>query len=164
MSEKQKTDLSGLIPESHNCVDCGYNTQPGWLNRFEAEQSIAKQRAAGIKKWALDIELTWNDETYIVYDHVWKAAGMKGEWGDGVLCIGCLEKRLGRKLTPYDFPTNHPYNMLKLPGTQRRLERLTGKPLLGKLGDYQEPVVSKLDQAFRAARGGKQWDPGEAGG
>src|SRR5215831_16015926 len=39
----------------------------------------------------------------------------------GCVCIGCLEKRLGRKLTPKDFPRRHPFN--SLPGTERLIER-----------------------------------------
>lgn len=40
-------------------------------------------------------------EWYMVHDHVWKSAGMK--FDDGFLCIGCLEKRLGRRLHSCDF-------------------------------------------------------------
>jgi hypothetical protein len=48
-------------------------------------------------------------EWYIVHDDVWVAAGMKpidpeDDVGQGgFLSIGCLEKRLRRKLTPQDF-------------------------------------------------------------
>jgi hypothetical protein len=38
-------------------------------------------------------------EVYMVHDHVWRDAGM--DRGD--LCIGCLERRLGRMLSPDDF-------------------------------------------------------------
>lgn len=38
-------------------------------------------------------------EYYMVHDQVWEAAGL----GRGHLCIGCLEARLGRRLTPDDF-------------------------------------------------------------
>jgi hypothetical protein len=41
---------------------------------------------------------TW--EWYRVHDHVWAEAGMG--WR-GFLCIGCLEKRLGRTLCRDDF-------------------------------------------------------------
>jgi|SRR5262245_42339514 len=58
-------------------------------------------------------------EVYMVRDSVWKAAGM--EPMGGCLCIGCLEKRLGRTLTPKDFPRRHPLN--SLPGTERLIER-----------------------------------------
>ena len=47
----------------------------------------------------------WED--YMVRDEIWQAAGM----GEGFLCIGCLEKRLGRELAAGDFtpwPVNNP--------------------------------------------------------
>lgn len=47
------------------------------------------------------------DEYYMVTDEVWETA-----WParSGMLCIGCLEDRLGRQLTASDFtaaPINH---------------------------------------------------------
>jgi hypothetical protein len=44
-------------------------------------------------------------EYYVVTTKTWRKAGMKHpfESGDGMLCIGCLESRLGRKLTSRDF-------------------------------------------------------------
>jgi hypothetical protein len=45
------------------------------------------------------------------------------QWG-GCLCIGCLEKRIGRTLTPKEFPRKHPLN--KTPGTERLLTRRDG--------------------------------------
>jgi hypothetical protein len=35
----------------------------------------------------------------MVRDEIWTEAGL----GKGILCIGCLEKRLGRELVPGDF-------------------------------------------------------------
>jgi hypothetical protein len=56
------------------CVDCGTDTLPtGWHRRAEY---------------------------YSVHDEVWAAAGMQFE---GFLCIGCLEVRVGRRLTRSDF-------------------------------------------------------------
>ena len=52
-------------------------------------------------------------------DAVWKAAGL--EPMGGCICIECLEKRLGRRLSPKDFPRRHPFNFL--PGTERLIER-----------------------------------------
>jgi hypothetical protein len=40
-------------------------------------------------------------EMYMVKDEVWAAAGMKTRVG--ILCLKCLSKRLGRKLTLDDF-------------------------------------------------------------
>jgi hypothetical protein len=42
----------------------------------------------------------------------------------GCLRIGCLEKRIGRTLTPKDFSRNHPFSAL--PETQRLLNRRDG--------------------------------------
>ena len=47
------------------------------------------------------MELNDESEVYHLRDAVWKAAGMAPF--DGCLCIGCLEKRLGRQLRPTDF-------------------------------------------------------------
>lgn len=60
------------------------------------------------------------EERYMVNDDVWAAAGM---CMFGFLCIGCLEERLGRRLTAADFidvPLNH------APGF-RRSARLTAR-------------------------------------
>src|SRR5262245_46141152 len=57
------------------------------------------------------------DEYYMVKDHVWKEAwpGPIKSWhwvpGQQILCIGCLEQRLGRTLVRTDFadaPINDP--------------------------------------------------------
>ena len=40
-------------------------------------------------------------EYYMVADELWSAAGMV-PFG-GMLCLACLEKRIGRELTPADF-------------------------------------------------------------
>jgi hypothetical protein len=65
-------------PKPVCCADCGVNTS-----------SID-----GIDEW------------YMVKDDVWIAARMKRSTladGGGFLCIGCLEKRLGRQLWRPDF-------------------------------------------------------------
>ena len=45
-------------------------------------------------------------EYYTVHDEVWLKAH-PDDWG--MLCIGCLEERLGRVLTRHDFP-DYPVN------------------------------------------------------
>ena len=50
------------------------------------------------------------NEWYMVKKRVWKQAwaGRLKPWhalpGQQILCIGCLEKRIGRTLVPSDFP------------------------------------------------------------
>lgn len=41
-------------------------------------------------------------EWYMVHDAVWEAASRDGQPAR-ILCIGCLEQRLGRRLEPNDF-------------------------------------------------------------
>ena len=117
----------GKTPESWCCVDCGVNTAPGHPNRKELEGLYI--RSAVIKKLTGKetpvSAVTFNDrcEIYTVRDTVWKTAGM--EPMGGCLCVGCLEKRLGRPLRPKDF-TRHPFNTM--PGTKRLTERRTAGP------------------------------------
>ncbi len=42
-------------------------------------------------------------EYYMVHHAVWRAAGMTRGRRRAFLCIGCLERRLGRELTAADF-------------------------------------------------------------
>jgi hypothetical protein len=71
--------------------------------------------------WCIPNELDHRSEVYTVRDAVWKKAGM--EQMGGCLCIGCLEKRLGRKLKPKDFLRGHALNNPIFPGTPRLLRR-----------------------------------------
>jgi hypothetical protein len=156
---RDENDLYGIVPDSYICVDCGMDTWPGHPTRAEVEQSRRDAKAAG-KKWK-GFYSTWTLETeaYYVHPYVWEASGLGGFW-NGVLCIGCLEKRLGRRLRPYDFMAEHAdeFNDPNLPGTRRRLERLTGCTTWEGLEDEPAPPpASKLDQALHAALGSKRW-------
>jgi len=63
----------------------------------------------------------------MVKDEVWKQAGL----GEGYLCIGCIEKRLGRQLNKADF-TDAPINTIFKPlFSKRLLERMATEPLDG---------------------------------
>lgn len=52
---------------------------------------------------------TFQSEYYMVHDFLWNRAGM--ESNGGMLCILCLESRLGRLLTEFDF-TQAPVNYM----------------------------------------------------
>jgi hypothetical protein len=65
-------------------------------------------------------------EVYTVRDRVWAEAGMRAN--GGCLRVGCLEKRLGRKLRPQDFEPGNALNRPELPCTPRLRERRDGKP------------------------------------
>ncbi len=111
-------DCRGLIPESWACIDCGINTAPGCLNREQTEQAFA----ADWNNKGVTMNYNERSEVYCVKPAVWEAAGIDG-FG-GCLCIGCLEKRLGRILTPKDFDRKHAFH--SLPGTKRLLARRDG--------------------------------------
>jgi len=106
----------GMIPESWLCVDCGWNTAPGMSTRKEMDVAFAIYGEA-------PQTLTWDQEVYTVTDEVWRASGLEG-WG-GCLCIGCLEKRIGRRLKPKDFVAGHEFNKPTFPAS-RRLQKRRG--------------------------------------
>lgn len=68
-----------------------------------------------------DCGLDTLDEYYMVHDAIWKQSGLPPL--GGILCIGCLETRIGRKLVGSDF-TACPVNEGYFPRSQRHLERL----------------------------------------
>lgn len=109
---KKPGNLIGLMSESHNCIDCGFNTLPGCPGRIETELAFMDGETSS------PMTLTWEDEQYMVRDKVWKQAGME-PYG-GCLCVGCLEKRIGRRLKPKDF-TDHVFN--STPASERLRNR-----------------------------------------
>lgn len=48
---------------------------------------------------ACDVDTSAIGEYYMVHNNLWKRYGC----GRGMLCIGCLEERMGRELTGDDF-------------------------------------------------------------
>ena len=59
-------------------------------------------------------------EYYMVADEVWAASGLGKN--DGMLCLGCLERRIGRELVPEDFTALWPSDA----AWQRHLAARTG--------------------------------------
>jgi len=65
------------------------------------------------------------DEYYVLKNDVWAASGLDPHGGE--LCIGCLEKRLGRKLNRNDFENcllNYHGKHIKPRQSDRLLDRL----------------------------------------
>jgi hypothetical protein len=108
----------GVMPEHHNCVDCGINTAPACSTREEVDNMLRAGALNASEKLG-NLKVSERSEIYMVRNKVWAAAGM--EPGGGCLCIGCLEKRLGRQLRPKDFQPRHPFN--EMPGTARLMDR-----------------------------------------
>jgi hypothetical protein len=111
-----------MYPETWACIDCGVNTAPGCVNQGEADQFQLSAVIRNDDGYEIYVD-EWS-EVYVVKPRVWQAAGMT-RWS-GCLCIGCLEKRLGRILTPADFVRSHPF--ASFPGTHRLLSRRDGFP------------------------------------
>jgi hypothetical protein len=108
------------MPESWECIDCGFNTHPGG-----ATAGIAKAIKAGLIE-SFSVRFDDQCEVYTVRKTIWTAAGMDGD--GGCLCIGCLEKRLGRRLKPKDFDRKNSLNDDRLPCTDRLWSRRNGLP------------------------------------
>lgn len=65
------------------------------------------------------------DEYYMLRDEVWRAANPSSR---GMLCIGCVETRLGRRLAPSDFSDCALNELPRRHIRSRRLvERLAGR-------------------------------------
>lgn len=111
-ADKRPADARAKISETHKCIDCGFDTAPGFPPRWLAE-CLLNHLGTFTADFTAELEM------FMVHDTVWKAAGMT-PWG-GCLCIGCLEKRLGRKLRPRDFVRDHPFS--SIPGTERLTSR-----------------------------------------
>jgi len=67
---------------------------------------------------------TFRNEYYMLRNPVWKKANPKIK---GMLCIKCVEKRLGRKLTKKDFadvPLNRAKSFMNIPRSALLKNRL----------------------------------------
>jgi hypothetical protein len=102
-------------PENWRCIDCDVDTAPGSPDRAQMKEDFRRE---GRSRMVVGAE----SEVYYVHGFIWERAGMKvGKGNSNCLCIGCLEKRIGRELTPIDFDHDHPF--FRLPGTERMLRR-----------------------------------------
>jgi hypothetical protein len=82
---RDECDLRGLISESHNCIDCGYDTMPGCPTRL---YSLCEQprRPDDSNAGASTNGTAPALKFYIVHPCVWEKAGMEGDYS-GCLCI-----------------------------------------------------------------------------
>jgi hypothetical protein len=63
-------------------------------------------------------------EYYQLEDEVWDLTGIGPRIGDGMLCIGCVELRLGRELVRADF---HPCPLNESPDWLEQSPRLRSR-------------------------------------
>ncbi len=78
-------------------------------------------RDCGIDAWMFVENGRVVQEDYVVHDDVWAAGS--GDASDGVLCIGCFERRLGRELRHDDF-MYAPFVMMGMTPSERYFARL----------------------------------------
>lgn len=70
---------------------------------------------------ACDVDTIETGEYYMVTNELWKRYGC----GRGMLCLGCLEERMGRKLIAADFTKAQINDSDKLDISERMKDRLT---------------------------------------
>jgi len=61
-------------------------------------------------------------EYYMVHNDIWRQANLST--ADGMLCIGCLENRIGRTLNAHDFPDLPVNTSIHFPKSPRILSRI----------------------------------------
>lgn len=67
----------------------------------QAREIFKEWKTAKLDKWRCRDCKTVYPEDYMVYDNVWRAAGLEPKVGR--VCLSCLEKRLGSPLMIEDF-------------------------------------------------------------
>ena len=78
--------------------------------------------------WDCTVNTLDINEYYMVEDELWKLGTIYADnycSEDVMLCIGCLENRIGGVLTPSDFP-DFPINRGYFTMSERLLSRITG--------------------------------------
>jgi hypothetical protein len=80
-----------------------------------------------------DIDTSAAGEYYMLRDEVWLEANPLRH---GMLCVGCVEERLERRLTPVDF-SDAPVN--------RQPNYMTSERLLDRLGRADKPPITDAD-------------------
>ena len=90
----------------------------------EAAAEAATEADQERRSHCLDCGGSTVGELYMLHDQLWAETGLGPD--DGFLCIGCVEKRLGRRLKPDDF-TGAPCNTGTGPWGDLRSERLRSR-------------------------------------
>jgi hypothetical protein len=93
--------------------------------QLELFGELADERAARLAPCCLGcgVDTVRIGDFYMLHDPVWLRANPGGA---GMLCVDCVETRLGRRLEPGDFTTAPINNRLYL--TPRLRSRILGRP------------------------------------
>ncbi len=79
---------------------------PSWVKIWERDPQMLQR---GGECMDCGVNTFKTDEYYMVRRPLWLEATYD-EGGNGMLCISCLENRIGRKLKKEDFPMHVPIN------------------------------------------------------
>jgi len=129
------------IVETWLCVDCGVNTAPGFPTGPEIRIAFARGEEG------VDLRLGRDTEIYDVKNSIWRQAGMRA-WS-GCLCVGCLEKRIGRRLRPKDFSPHDKKTWADAPCTERLLNRRGLARVTVQTKDGPKEIICDIDDAAR---------------
>jgi hypothetical protein len=108
--------MTPLQQDDHPCGDCGQPTTPYRARTPADEPYEVIVRVEGAEWWkavpddpGVPAEGGW--EYYRLTEEIWAEANDGVVGAHGLLCIGCVELRLGRRLTPADFtaPADSPH-------------------------------------------------------
>jgi hypothetical protein len=127
------------IVESWLCVDCGWNTHPGCASGPEFRFAIAMGADGDTVTFDRDTEV------YDVRNAIWRQADMR-PWS-GCLCVGCLEKRIGRRLRPKDFSLHDRRLWANFPCTDRLLNRRGFATVTVRTKDGPRKVICDIADA-----------------
>lgn len=94
-------------------------------NKDCSEPECNGEYCYGFNCWDCNINTLHIDEYYMVDNGLWEVA-TEDFGGDGMLCIGCLEARLGDKLVADDF-TDAPINFIFPQSARLQQRMLTSK-------------------------------------
>jgi hypothetical protein len=132
VTKRKDKAVQDNIPESWLCVDCGVNTHPGCPDGPQTRIDIALTGKS-------EVYFDPDSEVYAIKDDIWKAAGMR-PWS-GCLCVGCLEKRLGRQLRPKDFSRHDAKVWAQMPCTDRLLDRRGFRRIKAMTNDGERELI-----------------------
>lgn len=88
-----------------------------------AKKTGGKKHTSQLKWLCVDCSEHTKYEHYFAQSSVWFGEAKMTE--EGMLCIGCLEARIGRRLTKDDFTDAHINDPRRYSKTTRLVDRLT---------------------------------------
>jgi hypothetical protein len=97
-----EADRKALAAENRWACEVGYQALPlGFPPPWQEHESIDREPEISMTCRCVDCGEEKDGEYYTVAEEVWAASGLAPN--GGMLCLACLERRIGRQLVPEDF-------------------------------------------------------------